>query len=38
LGLTVSHDIIANHGGKLIVESVEGKGGSFTVSLLVQSD
>jgi signal transduction histidine kinase len=38
LGLTVSHNIIANHGGRLTAESVVGKGSSFTVWLPVPSD
>jgi signal transduction histidine kinase/CheY-like chemotaxis protein len=33
LGLTISREIVAQHGGELIVESEEGKGARFTVKL-----
>ncbi|MFC1585252.1 ATP-binding protein [Fibrobacterota bacterium] len=33
LGLSVSYAIIKNMGGRIMVESVEGKGSSFTISL-----
>jgi signal transduction histidine kinase len=33
LGLTISHDIVQRHGGRLVVESVPGLGASFTVEL-----
>lgn len=33
LGLTISEDIIKMHGGSLTLESVEGEGSEFTVSL-----
>jgi signal transduction histidine kinase len=33
LGLSLSYDIVKAHGGKLWVESMEGKGSSFTVQL-----
>jgi signal transduction histidine kinase len=33
LGLTVAHEIIERHGGRIEVESKEGKGTTFTVSL-----
>jgi signal transduction histidine kinase len=37
LGLSLSYDIVKAHGGKLKVESEEGKGTTFTISLpLVQ--
>jgi signal transduction histidine kinase len=35
LGLTVSAEIIKNHGGKIGVESVEGKGSTFNIELPV---
>lgn len=35
LGLSVCHNIIASHGGRVTVESVEGQGSSFTVWLPV---
>ena len=33
MGLYISHDIVKRHGGDLTVESEEGKGSTFTVSL-----
>jgi len=33
LGLYISYDIVIRHGGELTVESEEGKGSTFTVSL-----
>jgi signal transduction histidine kinase len=33
LGLAVSHEIVANHGGELLVESTPGAGTTFTVIL-----
>jgi len=33
LGLYIAHDIVKRHGGNLTVESAEGKGSSFTISL-----
>jgi len=33
LGLSLSHDIVKAHGGKLDVESEEGKGTTFSISL-----
>jgi two-component system NtrC family sensor kinase len=33
LGLTISHDIVQRHGGKLVVESTPGLGACFTVEL-----
>ncbi|MBL1129394.1 MAG: GAF domain-containing protein [Chloroflexi bacterium] len=35
LGLAVSHEIVANHGGMLAVQSVPGEGATFTVRLPV---
>lgn len=35
LGLFISHNIIAAHGGRLEVESISGKGSSFTMHLPV---
>lgn len=35
LGLPYSHDIVAAHGGQLTVDSVEGKGSTFTFTLPV---
>lgn len=35
LGLTVSAEIIKNHGGKIGVDSVEGKGSTFNIELPV---
>lgn len=36
LGLSVSYGIIANHHGKINVESVVGKGTTFTIELPIQ--
>ncbi|MBF0570048.1 MAG: GHKL domain-containing protein, partial [Candidatus Omnitrophica bacterium] len=36
LGLSVSHDIIRQHGGTITVASEEGKGATFTISLPAQ--
>ncbi len=36
LGLSISYDIIKKHNGELLVESVEGKGTTFTVKLPVK--
>ena len=33
MGLYISHDIVKRHGGDLTVESEEGKGSTFTISL-----
>lgn len=33
LGLSVSQGIVAKHGGRILVSSVEGKGSTFTVTL-----
>ncbi len=33
LGLSISYDIIQHHGGSLTVESVEGEGSTFTLTL-----
>jgi two-component system, cell cycle sensor histidine kinase and response regulator CckA len=38
LGLTICYSIIKRHGGHISVESVEGKGTSFTVYLPVSGD
>lgn len=35
LGLAVSHEIVANHGGALTVQSTPGEGATFTVRLPV---
>lgn len=35
LGLSVSQGIVAKHGGRIMVHSVEGKGSTFTVTLPV---
>ncbi|RLB99558.1 MAG: hypothetical protein DRH90_20275, partial [Deltaproteobacteria bacterium] len=37
LGLSVSHGIIAKHGGNLTVESEEGSGACFTITFPVIS-
>ncbi|MGD8449969.1 MAG: ATP-binding protein, partial [Desulfobacterales bacterium] len=37
LGLSVSYGIIKNHGGNIFVESVPGKGATFTVVLTAVS-
>ncbi|WP_315983416.1 ATP-binding protein [Aliamphritea spongicola] len=37
LGLSISHGIIEEHGGRIQVQSVEGKGSRFIVRLPVQS-
>jgi signal transduction histidine kinase len=34
LGLSITHDIISRHQGKLVVESQLGAGSTFTVRLL----
>jgi PAS domain S-box-containing protein len=33
LGLYIAHDIVQRHGGNLTIESEEGKGSTFTISL-----
>jgi signal transduction histidine kinase len=33
LGLSLSYDIVKAHGGELKVESEEGKGATFTITL-----
>ena len=33
LGLSLSYDIVKGHGGELTVESTEGEGSEFTISL-----
>ena len=35
LGLSLSYDIVKAHGGELKVESIEGEGASFTLTLPV---
>ena len=35
LGLTVVYKIIKEHGGDIIIESVEGEGTTFTINLPV---
>jgi signal transduction histidine kinase len=35
LGLSLSYDIVKAHGGSLLVESKEGAGSTFTISLLL---
>ncbi|MBE2202367.1 MAG: GAF domain-containing protein [Anaerolinea sp.] len=37
LGLAVSHEIVANHGGSLTVRSTPGQGATFTVALPVHA-
>ena len=37
LGLSLSYDIIKAHGGELKVESQEGKGATFTISIPIAS-
>jgi len=37
LGLSISHSIVQEHGGQITVESVVGKGATFTVRLPVRS-
>jgi signal transduction histidine kinase len=37
LGLTICRDIVAHHGGRLILESQAGHGSTFTISLPVAS-
>ncbi|MBU0675083.1 MAG: response regulator [Proteobacteria bacterium] len=37
LGLTISYDIIKNHGGEILVESEKGRGSKFTVMLPVRA-
>ena len=38
LGLSMSYDIIKSHGGELIVESEEGKGTLFKITLPTDQD
>jgi signal transduction histidine kinase len=38
LGLAVSHEIIANHGGELTIHSTPGAGATFTVMLPVMGE
>ena len=38
LGLSLSHGIMAEHGGRLYVESKEGKGATFTVEIPVTTE
>jgi signal transduction histidine kinase len=38
LGLTIAHDIVAAHGGEIEVQSVEGKGTTFHISLPAQRE
>jgi len=38
LGLSVSHGIIANHGGSIEVTSTEGQGSTFTICLPITPD
>ena len=33
LGLSISYDIIYAHGGEIVVESTEGKGTTFVITL-----
>jgi len=37
LGLSISHSIIERHGGKIEVESILGKGTTFTISIPVNA-
>lgn len=37
LGLSISHSIIERHGGKIDVESIPGKGTTFTISIPVNA-
>jgi signal transduction histidine kinase len=37
LGLSISHSIIERHGGKIDVESISGKGTTFTISIPVNA-
>jgi signal transduction histidine kinase len=37
LGLSLSYDIVKAHGGELSVESKEGEGSSFIISLPVEN-
>jgi signal transduction histidine kinase len=38
LGLSIAHRIIAEHGGRLDVASVEGRGAAFTITLPLTGD
>jgi PAS domain S-box-containing protein len=38
MGLYIAHDIVRRHGGDLTVESEEGKGSTFTLSLPLNKD
>ena len=33
LGLSVSYGVVRDHGGDIVLESIEGKGATFTVTL-----
>ena len=37
LGLSITYDIIKAHGGKIVVETVEGKGTTFTLRLPIEA-